>query len=67
MFGQDHNVGGLDGRAAVAARVIEALRLNEFSSSRRFNSDILQHGLTPELSRAAQWRKLCASVAQAQR
>ena len=23
--------------------------------------------LTPELSRAAQWRKLCASVAQAQR
>ena len=24
-------------------------------------------GLTPELSRAAQWRKLCASVAQAQR
>jgi hypothetical protein len=27
----------------------------------------VQSGLTPELSRAAQWRKLCASVAQAQR
>jgi hypothetical protein len=27
----------------------------------------LIRGLTPELSRAAQWRKLCASVAQAQR
>ena len=26
----------------------------------------LIRGLTPELSRAAQWRKLCASVAQAQ-
>ena len=56
-----------EARAERIERPKDGRRRTDDQAAMTHKRNCLTRGLTPELSRAAQWRKLCASVAQAQR